>query len=152
MSSPPDGISSRRRVYISLAVVMFVLGIVSRAGPKLDNLIWDKYLGDALYAVMFYLCLAIFLPRQSLLYRVVATSVFVICVECFQITGIPLHMRQNGNVLMKLVSVVLGTKFGWGDMLAYFAGLASIASFDKSLFGRAEPFFAQTQKHEPQRR
>lgn len=129
MTSPPDSMASRRGIYISLAVVVFVLGVVSRR-VELDNLIWDKYLGDALYAVIFYLCLAIAWPKQPILFRAFAIAVFVICVECFQITGIPAQMRKNGNAIVKLISVVLGTKFGWWDMLAYFVGLAFILNFD----------------------
>ena len=148
MSSAADSIASRRRIYISLAVVVFALGVVSRVGPKLGNDIWDKYLGDALYAVMFYLCLAIFAPRQSLLFRSVATAVFVICVEFFQTTGIPLQMRNSGNALMKFVSVVLGTKFGWGDVLAYFVGLAAVSVFDRSyVVGSALPPTESEEKH-----
>ena len=129
MSSSADSIASRRGIYISLAVVVFVLGIVSRR-VELRNEIWDKYLGDALYAVIFYLGLAIIWPSQSIVVRALATAVFVICVECFQITGIPAQMRKNGNALMRLAAVVLGTKFSWWDMLAYFVGLVMVVGID----------------------
>lgn len=127
----------RRGVYVFLGVLVFSLGVVSRVAP-INSILWDKYLGDALYAVMFYLCLAIVLPQQSLLTRTIATIVFVICIECFQLTGIPLAMRRSESFVAKLVSIVLGTKFGWGDMLAYLVGILAIVGVDLR-FCRREP-------------
>ena len=118
-----------RRYYLHVAVVVFAAGVASRM-QRLDNDVWDKYLGDALYAVMFYLCLAICWPSVQPTYRVIVTSIFVVCIECFQLTGIPLDMRRNGNVFLKFVSIVLGTKFGWFDMLAYFVGITVVSLCD----------------------
>lgn len=125
---------SARWIYLLLGVLVFALGIVSRVFP-MGSIYWDKYLGDALYAVMFYLTLAILWPRGEILHRCIATATFVICIECFQLTGIPLQMRQSDNVVSKLISIVLGTKFGWGDMFAYFVGIIGMASVDRFVGG-----------------
>ena len=129
-----NGAASRRWVYVSLGLLVFGLGILSRR-QQIGNIYWDKYLGDALYAVMFYLCLAIIWPSKTILLRILATSVFVICIECFQLTGIPLQLRESGNTLAKVVSIVLGTKFGWPDMIAYFVGIGAIAAADQAITG-----------------
>ena len=112
-----------------MAAVVFVVGIASRTQRSGLPLI-DKYLGDALYAILFYLCWAIVWPNSSVRTRIVVTSVFVVCIELFQLTGIPLAMRQSDNKLAHFVSILLGTKFGWGDMLSYFVGIAGVAGLD----------------------
>lgn len=127
-----ERILNRRWIYLGMAAVVFVVGVLSRK-QQVGNPILDKYLGDALYAVLFYLCLAVVWPNTSLPVRIVATSLFVICIELFQLTGIPLAMRQSDSKVSKLISIVLGTKFGWADMLAYFAGIAAIAGADLAL-------------------
>ena len=121
---------NERRGYVLAAVCVFVLGIASRRVP-LDNLIWDKYLGDALYAVLFYLCLAICWPHGSTIGRTLATSVFVVCVECFQLTGIPMGWRNGESWLLKFVSVLLGTKFGWLDLISYAVGIVTVFMLDQ---------------------
>ena len=118
-----------RWIYAAIGIGVFALGIASRVW-QVDAIIWDKYLGDALYAVMFYLCIAFAWNRSRVAALVVATLIFVVCIECFQLTGIPLQMRQSESRIATLVSIVLGTKFSWGDMLAYFVGIAAITFVD----------------------
>ena len=131
----------RRWIYGVQAIVVFVVGIASRTVPT-ESVLIGKYLGDALYAVLFYLCLAITWPWQSVARRVVATTVFVICIECFQLTGIPMGMRESGNKIPELVSIVLGTKFSEYDLLAYAVGIIAVAAIDwlvKAWLRKREP-------------
>lgn len=107
---------------------MFILGVLSRS-IDFDSVLINKYLGDALYAVIFYVTLGFLWPAQSVRNRAICIAIFVICVESFQLTGIPLRWRQ-GNFPLKLVSIVLGTKFAWCDMLAYFVGMMAIVTLD----------------------
>lgn len=127
--STTNASTGNRGIYLLLGGLVFALGIVSRIFP-VGSIYWDKYLGDSLYAIMFYLCLAIIWPGDGILRRCTATAIFVIGIECFQLTEIPLRMRESGNSVSKLVSIVLGTKFGWGDMLAYFVGIAAFVRID----------------------
>ena len=127
-------IQRRRIVFALLAVAVLALGILSRSIPS-TSLLFSKYLGDALYAVIFYVVLGAVFPKHPVIWRATCTTVFVIAVECFQLTGVPLQLRQ-GNPVSKLVSIVLGTKFSWYDMLAYFVGILCVAIFDLGLISR----------------
>ena len=124
----------RRFAYAAIAVAVFVVGVLSRV-VETNSVLFGKYLGDALYAVIFYVCLACAFPVQSIATRAIIVTIFVILVECFQLTGIPLQLR-NGNVVKKLISIVLGTKFSWFDMLAYAVGIVAIVSVDVGLISR----------------
>ncbi len=125
---------NRRVIYAALAVAVFTVGVLSRT-IETHSVLLGKYLGDALYAIIFYACLAGAFPNQSILARATVITIFVVLVECFQLTGIPLKLRQ-GNLFEKLVSVVLGTKFSWYDMLAYAVGIATIIAVDSGLIVR----------------
>ena len=116
-------------MYAVWAISVFAMGVASRT-IEFDSVLIDKYLGDALYAVLFYLGLGVLFPAQSVVKRVLYTVIFVVTVECFQITGIPLEWRQRGNFFLKLASIVLGTVFSWYDMLAYFVGIALVGWID----------------------
>lgn len=122
-------IARPRIVYGVLFAMVFVAGILSRT-IDFDTKLLDKYLGDALYAVIFYLALGILAPRQRPMVRAIATAIFVVVIECFQLTGIPMELRHQGG-MSKLISLVLGTVFSWWDMLAYFVGIVAITWFDK---------------------
>jgi len=127
-------IRNRRIVYAVLAVIVFVVGVLSRMLES-NSVLLNKYLGDALYAVIFYVCLACVFPTQPVFARAAFIAIFVITVECFQLTGIPLRLRK-GNLIEKLLSIVLGTKFSWYDMLAYAVGIVSIVVVDVRLIVR----------------
>jgi hypothetical protein len=57
-------------------------------------------------------------------------TVFVLIVETFQLTGIPLQFRLSGNLALKLLSIALGTRFGWWDIVAYLAGISGVYLVD----------------------
>jgi len=106
-----------------------MIGILTRKIDIEAKLI-NKYLGDALYAVMLYLGFAFIWPSQKIVVRLTLAAMAVATIECFQLTGIPLQLRNSGNSLAKFVSIVLGTHFSWLDMVAYVVGLAAIVTLD----------------------
>lgn len=93
--------------------------------------ILDKYAGDALYAVLLYLILRMMRPQHSQSMHLILAAILVLAIELFQLTGIALEWRKNGSGLQKLISVPLGTKFGFWDLLAYTVGLAGIYGLDR---------------------
>lgn len=111
---------TRARWMVGLAAVI-ALGLLSRAMP-LGVRLWDKYLGDALYAVMVYAIgrLVVHWPPKRL---AVASMAVMTAIEAFQLTGIPLRMGIWGRVL--------GATFAWGDLAAYAVGIALVAWFDR---------------------
>ena len=105
--------------WLALALVI-AAGLLSRASHT-GLILIDKYLGDALYAIMIYLLL----PGQFPARKAAWAMVFMAVLECFQITGIPAEMTQNSHILVRLAGRLLGTTFAWYDLAAYAVGIAS---------------------------
>ncbi len=121
---------STRWVYALALVVIAALGIASRVFYA-GNLLWDKYLGDVIYAVFFYLALGIVWPRMAPGRKAVLTLLFVLAVELFQLTGIPLQFRLSDSPLFRFLSILLGTQFAWWDIVAYLVGIGGVYLVDR---------------------
>jgi len=110
------------------------LGALSRLVP-LGCKLWDKYLGDVVYAMVFYLFLSLFYHRGSMIKRSLITAFYVVAIECFQLTGIPSRLYGlDHRAISSFVYVVLGSSFSWWDILAYAVGIAAIAALDQYVF------------------
>lgn len=92
------------RFLLALAATI-VLGLASRLYP-MGWYLWDRILGEVLYAVAAYLVLAMLLPRKSPWF--VAGLAFTAClaVEVFKLTDIPAKYQH-----MFLVHWFLGMTF-----------------------------------------
>ena len=90
---------------------IIALGVVSRVLP-VGFVLWDKYLGDALYAAMVY-CILRWIWEAPPRKLAQASMVVMTAIEAFQLTGL-----ASG-----LVGRVLGTHFSWLDLLAYAVGI-----------------------------
>lgn len=124
-----------RRCYLVLALLTIVGGALSRMLHSGVPLL-DKYLGDALYAVLVYLLLRALQPgRRPLLAALVALALMA-AIESFQLTGIPAIMAHSGNFILRLAAIALGTGFHWYDLLAYAIGIMSAALADMFLLWR----------------
>ncbi len=94
------------------------VGLASRRYP-VGVFLWDKSLGDALYAAMLYFFVALGRPttRPS---RLGASALGIsIAVELFQLTGIPEKMPR-------VLQITLGTSFGWHDIACYIVGAGAV--------------------------
>ncbi len=96
-------------------VVIDAAGLLTRLVP-LGNILWDKYLGDALYAAM--VC--------TIVRRYWAAALVMVAIECFQLTGIP----------RGLLGRLLGTTFSFLDLAAYAVGIAGYAATSEYLARR----------------
>jgi Protein of unknown function (DUF2809) len=115
--------------YVLFAVTVIVCGVVSRV-TRVGNPIWDKYAGDALYAMLAYLVLSIFWRTGTPVFKAMMTMAIMMLIESFQLTGIPLELRRGSNTVLRAVAILLGTEFRWFDVVAYVVGIASVATFD----------------------
>jgi hypothetical protein len=109
-----------RRIHAAVAVgATIALGIASRK-VHTGFFLWDKSLGDALYAVMIYFFLALARPSSSP--RLLGLAAFAIsfAIELFQATGIP-------KQLPRLLQIALGVEFAWHDVACYAVGAAAVA-------------------------
>jgi hypothetical protein len=105
------------------------LGLASRLYP-LDWFLWDRVLGEVLYAVAAYLALAVFLSRKPPLFIAVAAFGSCLAVELFKLTGIP---AENQDVF--LVRWFLGMTFSAVNLGYYLIGVVLIALADGSTRG-----------------
>jgi hypothetical protein len=130
IASRPPGPGAPRLRIASTLVVVVALGLVSRLRP-LGYHLWDKSLGDALYAVAVYLVVGLLRPRWPAVWLALAAFALTLAVECFQLTGVP---ARYGHV--RPVRWVLGTTFSWADIAAYLVGIAAITAADARLLRR----------------
>jgi hypothetical protein len=100
------------------------LGLASRLYP-VGWFLYDRALGEVLYAAAAYLVLAMLLFRKPPL--VIAVLAFVCClaVELFKLTGIPAAYQH-----VLLVRWFLGTTFSSVNLGYYFVGVVLIALAD----------------------
>ena len=121
------------RLLLALAATV-VLGLASRLHP-LGWFLYDRVLGEVLYAVAAYLVLAMLLVRKPPLFIAVIAFVCCLVVELFKLTGLPAAYQR-----VLLVRWFLGTTFSVVNLGYYFIGVVLIAFADGATRGakRAE--------------
>lgn len=115
-------VSQSRRWWLSALAAIVVTGILSRV-VRTGSILFDKYLGDALYAAMIY---AIFRLFSTSRYVAVYSFAAVFAIELFQLTMIPARLFASEHLWVRLIARLLGTHFSWLDVLAYAAGIAGM--------------------------
>ena len=110
---------------ISLAAII-TLGLLSRLVHS-GNVIFDKYLGDALYAAMVYAILRLLRPGAPV---TLWAALIMLAIELFQLTLIPAHMLSNPQLAVRLFARLLGTEFSFLDLAAYAVGIACVRLAD----------------------
>jgi Protein of unknown function (DUF2809) len=110
-------------------VVTIALGLASRRFP-IGAQLWDKSLGDVLYAVMVYFLVAFARPALGPRALGGVSLAISISVELFQLTGIP---RQ----LPRIARLALGTTFAWHDVGCYVVGALGAAAVHELVRSRA---------------
>ncbi len=116
------------RWLLALAATL-VLGLVSRLYP-MGWFLWDRVLGEVLYAEAAYLALAVFLFRKPPLFIAVIAFVCCLAVELFKLTGIPAEYQH-----VFLVRWFLGMTFSLVNLGYYFLGVVLIAFADSATRG-----------------
>ena len=108
-----------RITYLALTLGIIALGLASRQIPGLFPRALGKYPGDALWTVMVFAGLGTLLPRATS----VRLAVFALAVS-FAVEFSQLYQAQWINSIRstRLGHLVLGSGFGWSDLLAYIAG------------------------------
>jgi hypothetical protein len=95
-------------------------------------LIWDKYVGDVVYAAVFYLVLSLIWVEGTITAKMVLTAAYVAAIEVFQLTQIPVQLNQSESFVIRVFAyVILGSMFSWWDLLAYSIGIAGILLLDR---------------------
>lgn len=106
---------------------IILVGILSRL-LHTGLILFDKYLGDALYAAMVYAIFRLLLIKLPA--AVLSTIVVMTVIELFQLTMIPAHMLANEHWIVRTFARLLGTEFSFLDLLAYGVGIGCIYLLD----------------------
>src|SRR5262245_32238528 len=106
---------------------IIALGLASRA-IHTGFVLFDKYLGDALYAAMVYVILRLLVPRRPVL---LPTAAIMLAIELFQLTNTPARLHTSGLLVLRIAAHALGTTFSLRDLVAYAVGIAAVHYFDR---------------------
>jgi len=111
-----------------LLAVIVTAGLLSRLAHSGFRL-FDKYLGDALYAAMIYV---LFRLTGRIKPVTLWAAVAMTAIEFFQLTRIPAGMLRSGYLAVRACARLLGTEFSLLDLLAYAVGIGCLAAIDRA--------------------
>ena len=124
----------RRLLQVGATVAVIALGLASRAYPQFVPEALGKYPGDALWAMMIVFALGAIATRMRTWPLALTSLLICFGVEFGQLIQAPWLVALRSHPLGHLV---LGSTFGWTDLLAYTVGVAVAALIDKlALFKR----------------
>ena len=119
----------RSRLFWALCIAgIIATGILSRV-VHTGLRVFDKYLGDALYAMMVY---AILRLRWRAAPSAISAVVVMTVIELFQLTMIPAQMLGSPHWITRICARLMGVQFGFPDLLAYGVGIGCIYLVDSS--------------------
>ncbi len=124
------GLKSGASWILCLGAIIAV-GILSRS-VHTGLVVFDKYLGDALYAAMGYTILRLIWSAAARGRLAASAMILMTVIELFQLTMIPAHWLANEHMVVRICARLLGTEFSFLDLLAYAAGIAFICLADYS--------------------
>ncbi len=117
-----------RLSWVFCLVGIIAMGILSRV-VHTGLAVFDKYLGDALYAMMVYGILRLWSGSAG---SAVGAMVATTAIELFQLTMIPAHMLASEHLMVRVCARLIGVEFSFLDLLAYGAGIGCIYLVDSS--------------------
>lgn len=129
-------VKPERRPLLQLAatVLVIALGLASRAFPQWVPDSLGKYPGDALWAMMIVFGLGMVATRMRTWQLALWSLLICFAVEFSQLYQASWIVELRSHALGHLV---LGSFFGWFDLIAYAAGVAVAAIVDNvALFKR----------------
>ena len=113
----------RSRLFWVLCIVgIIATGILSRV-VHTGLAVFDKYLGDALYATMVYGMLRLCLRAAA---SAACAMVVMTAIELCQLTMIPARMLASEHLLTRICARLMGVEFSILDLLAYGVGIGCI--------------------------
>ena len=117
----------RRWLQFAGLVAVVAAGLASRAYPIFPAAL-GKYPGDALWALMIFVGLGLLWPRAATATLGAAALLICYAVEFGQLYQAPWIVELRAHTLGHLV---LGSHFGWIDLLAYALGVGAGVLLDR---------------------
>ncbi len=108
--------------------MIIAAGLLSRL-VRTGFRLFDKYLGDALYAAMVYV---LFRLTGRITRVAMWAAVTMTAIEFFQLTGIPAGMLRSGHMVVRVCARLIGTEFSLRDLLAYAVGIGFLAAIERA--------------------
>jgi len=116
-------VAGRRNMLLVCLLLVIMAGLGSRMIHTGFPVV-DKYAGDALYAVMVFLFISLFSTSLTPRARACAALIIMTALEVFQLTLLPREMSNSSCIMVRVAGRLLGTTFGWLDLVAYYVGIA----------------------------
>ena len=117
--------------YFFLAALLLLIEIL--IALFVNDSIIRPYGGDLIVVVLIYCTIKAFLPLQSI-YVALGVLCFAYTIEVSQYFSIIHHLGLSGNSFAK---TLIGTRFSWGDMLAYTLALIPIYLLNTRLISKS---------------
>jgi hypothetical protein len=117
-----------RLSWVLCIVGIIAMGILSRV-VHTGLAVFDKYLGDALYAAMLYGILRLLSTAGV---SAVCAMLVMTAIELFQLTMVPAHMLASEHLLTRICARLMGVEFSFRDLVAYGVGIGCIYLVDSS--------------------
>ena len=130
-----EGTLRNRLIYLLLLLIIIATGLNTRAGFASD--VVPYFLGDVLYATMMFVLLGILFPRMNSIRLLFISMGICYLIELSQLYKADwiVHLRKH-----KMVGLVLGRRFFWGDLIKI--SLGSLLGFGiEKLLMRLKPDF-----------
>jgi hypothetical protein len=106
-----------RKFYLILIIIAIIFGLISRT--NLIPVLIYPYLGDYLYAIMFFFIIGFLFPTVKTL-KITLISISI----CYSIELLQLYQSEWINAIRnnKLGGLILGFDFLWSDLISYTFG------------------------------
>ena len=115
-----EGKIRSRGFYATMTLIVIVVGLLSRKYPLFPGFL-GKYPGDALWSLMVFFGLGALLKGTSTLKLACLTLAISFLDEFSQMFHAPWIDALRATTIGHLI---LGSEFGWKDLIAYVAGVA----------------------------
>ena len=112
--------------WVLCTIGIIAAGILSRV-IHTGFVVFDKYLGDALYAAMVYGILRLFWRAEA---SAVCSMAAMTAIELFQLTMIPARLLASEHLVTRICARLMGVQFAFPDLLAYGVGIGCIYLVD----------------------
>ena len=106
-----------RKIYLGLIIITIIVGILSRTN-LIPELIYP-YVGDFLYALMFFFIIGFLFPNVKILKIALISIGICYIIELFQLYQSDWINNIRNN---KLGGLILGFGFLWSDIISYTLG------------------------------
>jgi hypothetical protein len=118
---------SWRLRYLLALLAVAALGLTTRT-VSVGWHVWDKSLGDVLYAIGAYLVLRFLVPRAAPRWAALVAAAFCLSIELFKFTGLPAAWASSrGSRLL------FGTTPSWHNVICYAIGVTVVALADVAI-------------------